>query len=51
LGTLRRTEFRISSERGLKHPSRLEKFNHVQPNYKWQGEVRNFLAMMGVRLR
>jgi hypothetical protein len=51
LGTLRRTEFRISSERGLKHPSRLEKFNHIQPNQKWQREVRNFLAKMGVRLR
>lgn len=51
LGTLRRTEFRIGSEGGLKHPSRLTKFNHVQPNQKWQAEVRNFLALMGVRLR
>jgi hypothetical protein len=50
LGTLRQSEFRISSERGLKHASRLEKFNHIQPNEKWQREVRNFLAGLGIRL-
>jgi fermentation-respiration switch protein FrsA (DUF1100 family) len=51
LGSLRGTEFRISSDHGLKHFSRLQKFNHMQPNEKWQREVRNFLAAMGVRLR
>jgi hypothetical protein len=51
LGSLRQREFRISSERGLKHSSCLEKFVHKQPNEKWHREVRNFLAGLGIRLR
>lgn len=51
LGSLRRTEFRLDSQGGLKHHSRIEKFVHRQPNDKWQRNVRDFLASMGVRLR
>jgi hypothetical protein len=43
LGSLRSVEFRVGSERGLKHTSHLARFTHHPPG-SWQREVRAYLA-------
>jgi hypothetical protein len=43
LGSLRALEFRVGSEKGLKHASRLARFTHHPPG-AWQREVRAYLA-------
>lgn len=43
LGSLRSVEFRVGSERGLKHVTHLARFTH-HPRGQWQRDVRAYLA-------
>ena len=43
LGSLRSVEFRVGSERGLKHVTHLARFTHHPPS-QWQRDVRTYLA-------
>jgi hypothetical protein len=43
LGSLRSAEFRVGSERGLKHVTNLARFTHHPPG-QWQRDVRAYLA-------
>jgi hypothetical protein len=52
VGHFRTSRFKISTSGGLKdRSSHVERFNHIQPNSRWQSEVRNYLASLGIRLR
>jgi hypothetical protein len=52
VGHFRTSRFKISTSGGLKdRSSHIERFSHIQPNSRWQSEVRNYLASLGIRLR
>jgi hypothetical protein len=52
IGHFRTSKFSLSTSGGLKdRASRIARFIHVQPNRRWQSEVRNYLAGMGIRIR
>jgi hypothetical protein len=52
VGHFRTSQFSISTSGGLKdRASHIARFIHVQPNRRWQNEVRNYLAGIGIRIK